>query len=265
MRHGHRRESNSPSPNPKLQARLRKLEELEEKEREEEQRRRYEEEQRLKKLAEREKKEKEEKMMEDAIKQHNAKELEKAVTERRQKEEAEKAFRERVKTVFGKAGYSDESIERILENKGKSDHGGHEGQKKVMDLARPTYIKVHRKHLSPDTLDAYDLPWEPDEVRPCHFSIPPSLCFAAHSVDPLNHLTDPIEQRDGNYIIIKRWIPEHDQDILFEHTRKLRERRPLLRLTDTSVEVKKGRDEMFLVRRKSPARRRSVSRSWMFT
>ena len=31
---------------------------------------------------------------------------------------------------------------------------------KELELSRPTYIKVHRKHLSPDTLDAYDLPWE---------------------------------------------------------------------------------------------------------
>lgn len=169
VRHGHRHESKSPSPSPEIQAQLRRLHDLEEKEREEEQRRRYEEEQRLKRLAEKEKKEKEEQLMEAAIKAHNAKELEKADKERRQKEEAEKAFRERVKTVFGKAGYSDESIERILENKGKADRGGHEGQKKIMDLARPTYIKVHRKHLSPDTLDAYDLPWELDDVRPCLF------------------------------------------------------------------------------------------------
>ena len=29
-------------------------------------------------------------------------------------------------------------------------------------------------------------------------------------------------------MLIKRWIPEHDQNILFEHTRKLRERKQLL-------------------------------------
>ena len=36
--------------------------------------------------------------------------------------------------------------------------------KKTRDLARPTYIKVHRKHLSPETLDEFSLPWEWDEV-----------------------------------------------------------------------------------------------------
>ena len=31
-------------------------------------------------------------------------------------------------------------------------------------------------------------------------------------------------QFDYNYILIKRWIPEEDQEILFEHTRRLRQR-----------------------------------------
>ena len=34
-------------------------------------------------------------------------------------------------------------------------------------------------------------------------------------------------QRDPAYILIKRWIPESDQDILFEHTRQMREARAL--------------------------------------
>ncbi len=76
----------------------------------------------------------------------------------------------------------------------------------------------------------------------------------------LTHTPPP--QRDSNYIIIKRWIPEHDQTILFEHTRKHRERK---QLTDTTLELKKERDNLLLVRKKSPGRKRSPSRSWMFT
>ena len=34
----------------------------------------------------------------------------------------------------------------------------------AIDLSRPTFIKVHRKYLSPDTLDKYYLPWEWDKV-----------------------------------------------------------------------------------------------------
>ncbi|KAL9596662.1 MAG: hypothetical protein Q9219_005657 [cf. Caloplaca sp. 3 TL-2023] len=64
-------------------------------------------------------------------------------------------------------------------------------QTKSTESGKPTYIKVHRKHMSPETLEAYELPWEIDEF-------------------------------DSDYIIIKRWIDERKQDILFEHTRKLR-------------------------------------------
>ena len=74
-----------------------------------------------------------------------------------EEKEEEDALRERMREILTKAGYSEDSIEKTL--KGKADKG-----KKIMDLTRPTYIKVHRKHLSPDTLDIYDLPWEWDDV-----------------------------------------------------------------------------------------------------
>ena len=83
--------------------------------------------------------------------------------------------------------------------------------KPSLDLSRPTYIKVHRKHMDPETLDEYELPWE------------------WMTVSPLHHLAsdaaDTSFQNDPDYILIKRWIPEHDQEILFEHTKKLREGR----------------------------------------
>ena len=197
-----RRDSRTPSPvreqeiekQVELEQRLKKLDILEQKEREEEGRRKYKQEQILKAAREAEERQKEEEMKrkaveeynrkhreeqilkaekaaaekkkEDelrvkAIEEYNRKKAEEAAKEKRDKEAADKAFRDRVKTTFAAAGYSDESIERILEKEGK---GGKEGQKKIMDLSRPTYIKVHRKHLSPDTLDAYSLPWEWDEV-----------------------------------------------------------------------------------------------------
>ncbi|KAL8733474.1 MAG: hypothetical protein Q9166_002100 [cf. Caloplaca sp. 2 TL-2023] len=56
---------------------------------------------------------------------------------------------------------------------------------------RPTYIKVHRKHLAPETLDAYELPWE-------------------------------WEYPDSDYMLIKRWLNEDEQEQLFEHTRQPR-------------------------------------------
>ena len=50
--------------------------------------------------------------------------------------------------------------------KNKKDAKVVQDGKRSIDInaTKPTYIKVHRKHLSPDTLDLYDLPWEWDEV-----------------------------------------------------------------------------------------------------
>lgn len=183
-----------------LAERLRKLDILEQRERDEEQRRKYKQEQLIKAAKEAEEKQKEEDMRKRAIEEYNQKykqeqilkaekaaaekkkeeelkkkaveeynqkQAEKSAKEKKDKEDADRAFRDRVKTTFGAAGYSDESIERIL---GKEGKGQKEGQLKIKDLTRPTYIKVHRKHLSPDTLDAYSLPWEWDEVS---LAVPP--------------------------------------------------------------------------------------------
>ncbi|KAK4981596.1 hypothetical protein LTR28_003044, partial [Elasticomyces elasticus] len=56
-----------------------------------------------------------------------------------------------------------------------------------------TFIKVHHHHLSVDTLVHYGIPYEWDRADP-------------------------------NYIIILREMDKHETDVLFEHTRRLRER-----------------------------------------
>lgn len=109
-----------------------------------------------------------------------------------------------------------------------------------MNLPRPTYIKVHQKHLSPETLDAYQLPWERDNVS--------SFCL---SVDAFIDRY----QNDPNYFIIKRWIPEKDRDILFEHTKALRMSNP--------ERLKPSNDKLFLVRKKSSPNRKVKFRPWL--
>lgn len=137
---------------------------------------------------------------------------------KREKGEADKAFRERVRRDFSTAGSDEANIAKVLDHVGK---GREHYQRKPMDLARPTYIKVHRKHLSPDTLDVYEIPWEWCDIDP-------------------------------DCIVIERWMPERDQEILFEHTRKLHEQR-LLRTRTT--EFKKGRDSLLLVGKRGSAGR----------
>lgn len=69
-------------------------------------------------------------------------------------------------------------------------------------------------------------------------------------------------QRDTNYILIQRWIPEQTQAILFEHTRKLREEKKMI---DTGIELRKERDKLMIVRPKEKVRGKSPARNWMFT
>jgi len=63
----------------------------------------------------------------------------------------------------------------------------------AVDPNRPTYTRMSRRHLSIETLNRYRIDYEFD-------------------VDP-------------DYVLIKRWVPEYEQDFLWSHTREIRERR----------------------------------------
>lgn len=160
---GRRHASRTPSPrDPELERRLEKLADFERREEEEALRQKIEEEKNLEEARKAKQKKEEKALKKLAVEEYNAKKLEDELKAKKKKEEEDQAFRERVRTTFGAAGYSEESIEKILQ---KGEKGSkHEGQKQIMDLRRPTYIKVQRKHLSPETLDVYELPWEWDPV-----------------------------------------------------------------------------------------------------
>ncbi|KIW98306.1 uncharacterized protein Z519_01890 [Cladophialophora bantiana CBS 173.52] len=187
--------------------------------------------------------------LEDERKKKEQEELRKKILrdeeERQQKEKEKKKaeeeeFERKVKEKFMNAGYSPEYIDEVLHKK-KAERAT-----LAIDLHRPTYIKVNRKYLLPDTLDHYGLPWE----------------------------WDP---RDEEFIIIKKYIDHSLQDELFEHTRKIKERKlitgPYVKETKTITTltpnehgfVKKG-DRMYVVREKSKSRSPSGKRtSWIFT
>ncbi len=172
-RRGHRSPSRSPSPyyDAEYERKMRKLEELEKKEEEDQAKERYEEEMILKEAKRANKKKEEEELKKKAIEEYHLKQKEEKEKKEKAKEEADREFKKRVKATFGEAGYDEESIEKILK-KGERGHGhGKEKEKqpKFIDLAQPTFLKVHRKHIDPLTLDEYELPWEWDRVW-----IPPS-------------------------------------------------------------------------------------------
>ncbi|PGH02195.1 hypothetical protein GX51_04769 [Blastomyces parvus] len=164
------------------------------------------------------------KLRKQAIDDYNRIEAEKKQKEKKEKEKADKEFEERARATLAKSGYSDEQITAILK-------GEKEKPKAITQApAKPTFIKVSSQHISPDTLDAYNIPWEWDD-------------------------------RDREFILIKRWVTDDEQEELFEHTKMLRQGQRLLIAPAPSPQPPVGvrlrdRDEMYLVRtrKKSPRR-----------
>ena len=141
---------------------MKKLEELEAREKEDIAREKYEEELILKEAKRAKKKKEDDESRKKAIEDYKLEQIEEKAKKDKAKKEADEEFRDRVKKTFGQAGYDEESIEKILKKgeKGKD----HDKEIKIKDLTRPTYMKIHRKHVSPETLDEYNLPWGWDEV-----------------------------------------------------------------------------------------------------
>ncbi|KAE8372473.1 hypothetical protein BDV26DRAFT_297841 [Aspergillus bertholletiae] len=93
-------------------------------------------------------------------------------------------LRDAVMTEFTAAGYSLDQIKLILD---RQEGLKHESEEML------TWIKIHRRHLLPETLAEYNLNWDWDE-------------------------------NDSNYLLIKEWVDEEFQDELFEHTKRLRDK-----------------------------------------
>jgi hypothetical protein len=88
-------------------------------------------------------------------------EAERKEKEKREKEEEERKFEERFKIKFMQAGYTEAQAEAVLQKRKKENEKKHQNTMAI-DLSRPTWIKVKRKWLLPETLDHYYLPWEWD-------------------------------------------------------------------------------------------------------
>lgn len=155
---------------------MRKLDELEKKQEEEEARERAKQAMLLEEAKKAAQKKEEEEFKKRVLAEAERERYEKEMKEKKKKEEDDKIFKARLKDMYLARGYSEESIENMIEDAEKKNKGhgiSHDNtmvkitdQTKVVDLNKPTYIKVHRKYLSPDTLDAYNLPWDWDDVSP---------------------------------------------------------------------------------------------------
>jgi hypothetical protein len=142
-------------------------------------------------LQEEEHKKEMKRLKKEAIEEFRLAEEAKKLKEIEEKERKDKEFRERLREEFG---YSEEQVEVMLKKR----------KEKEMALLVPektTYIKVsnpglfqdhsfsrqgtnrhisfsqvHRKYLEPQTLMAYELPWDWDEVSFSHFTSAAHIC-----------------------------------------------------------------------------------------
>lgn len=71
-----------------------------------------------------------------------------------------------------------------------------------------------------------------------------------------------LRSQDPEYILIKRWVPEYEQDFLWSHTREIRERRRsevVLTIEGKKKHHHHGETELELVRKKKHERKPSPS------
>ncbi|KAL9624915.1 MAG: hypothetical protein Q9160_000962 [Pyrenula sp. 1 TL-2023] len=225
----------SPSLDYETRKKLEKLDLLEEAEKEKDRAKRLKEKMELERAKEEiekmEKAEKEKKLRKQYVEDWKREEDEKKRKEKEKKEEEDRVFEDRVKQKFMTAGYSEDYIEDILHKR------KHKVRENTMALERtkPVWIKVQRKHLLPETLERWELPWEYDT-------------------------------QDDNYIIIKKWVSDTIQQDMFDHTRQIKQRKAI---TAPPIEIEretrlyvndKKKDKLYMVRKKSPNRR-----SWIFS
>jgi hypothetical protein len=191
----------------------------------------------LKRLVEEKKAEEEKERLkkesEKAIEKYKAEQAEKAAKEKKEKEEREKEYQHRLEDDLRKSGMDERQISVVL----KKDKG--------VDPNRPTYTRMSRKHLSIETLNRYRIDYEWDQVR---------------IVPKETRIRTNRRPQDPDYVLIKRWVPEFEQDFLWAHTRQIRERRqPVLLAIDQKKHHHHEETEFSLVRKKKHERRPSPS------
>ena len=203
----------------------------------------------MREMYEKEQKAKKEKeLQKEYVEKWKREEAEKKEKAKREKEDEDRKFEERFKIQFMQAGYTEAQAEAVLQKKKRENEKKHQNSMAI-DLSRPTWIKIKRKWLLPETLDHYYLPWEWD--------VSEDLTWIGRK----NLLTSL--QKDSEYIVIKQYVDQDLQDRLFAHTRMLRERKmitgPIEKDTVTTLKVRdKTKDQMFLVRKKSKSPGRKI-------
>lgn len=149
------------------------------------------------------------------------------------REEAEKAAKEKKEKEEQEKEYK-RRLEDDLRKSGLDEKqvAAVLNKEKAVAAQRPTYTRMSRRHLSIETLNRYKIDYEFDA--------------------------------DPDYVLIKRWVPEYEQDFLWNHTKEIRERRERIieRPVLVAIEGKKKHHEepeFEFVRKKKHERKPSPS------
>ncbi|KXH43725.1 hypothetical protein CSIM01_10321 [Colletotrichum simmondsii] len=197
-----------------------------------------------------EKKEKEqrEKEFQQRLKEERQKELDKLAKEKKEKEEREKEYQRRLQEDLRKSGLDDKAIAAILKKEKIPEPPRQRPVQHESALVagnRPTYTRMARKHLSIETLRTYQVEWEMDVVSIFRRRLT-SLASADLSQDP-------------DYVLIRRWVPEWEQDTLWRHTRSIREKRSSKLVIEIEDKKSHRHEPEFEWVRKKSDRKRSKS------
>ncbi|KAI0201301.1 hypothetical protein F4808DRAFT_133599 [Astrocystis sublimbata] len=137
------------------------------------------------------------------LKIYKNREAENALKEREEAEERDRQYKQRLQEHLLKSGLDEKEINAIIAGMKIEKPKPEEKEKEHPPLPLqplpqigceerpwPTHTRMARRHLSLETLRIYDV--------------------------------DYIIDQDPEYVLIKRWVPEPEQDIFWSHTRALR-------------------------------------------
>ena len=196
----------------------RELDEIKRRESRAEEEKRIKKELELKRLRE-EEEEAEEKKRRDqeaklAVERYKQQEAERIRREQEERIRDEELYKKRLRDDLVKSGLDEKSIDAIMKGQ-KMPEAQKPQNPQSQQVARPTYTRMRRQHLSIETLRTFRIDYDVDTVSGPITASSIAVVFSANTI----HLQDP------EFLLVKRWVPEWEQDQLWKHTRIIREKR----------------------------------------
>ena len=145
----------------------------------------------------------------EVIQNYKRMEADRLAREKKEKDEREAEYQRRLEEDLRKSGLDERQI-AVVTKKPLPPAAA-----PAAEAARPTYTRMSRRHLSVETLKEFRIDFEYDKMVRIPFPSP-SLPFSQ---------THTNTSQDPDYVLIKRWVPEYEQDFLWEQTKRLREGR----------------------------------------